>query len=138
MNTREIRETLKRHEGCVLHAYQDHLGYWTIGYGRLIDERKGGGISEAEADQLLRNDINRVIADLEYQAPILHTLPEEIQHALVNMAFQMGVSGLMQFTRMWRALEAGDWHLAANEALAARWAEQTPRRAKEVAGMIRG
>lgn len=26
---------------AVPHAYQDHLGYWTIGVGRLIDKRKG-------------------------------------------------------------------------------------------------
>ena len=36
-------EQLRRNEGEVLHAYQDHLGFWTIGVGRLIDKRKGGG-----------------------------------------------------------------------------------------------
>jgi len=51
MDTRVIREQIKRHEGKVLHAYPDHLGYWTIGYGRLIDERRGGGITEAEAEE---------------------------------------------------------------------------------------
>lgn len=138
MNTAAIREQLKRHEGRVLHAYQDHLGYWTIGYGRLIDKRRGGGITEAEAEQLLTNDIARVIGDLEYQAPILHTLPEGVQHALVDMAYQMGVHGLMGFSRMWRALEQGDWELAAEEALDSRWADQTPRRAHEIASMIAG
>jgi len=138
MNTASIREQVKRHEGRVLHAYQDHRGYWTIGYGRLIDERRGGGITRAEAEQLLTNDIARVIADLERAAPMLNRLPEPVQHALVNMAFQMGVSGLMQFKRMLRALEQGDRKLAAEEALNSRWAEQTPRRAREIAGMIAG
>lgn len=138
MNTQAIREQLKRHEGCVLHAYEDHLGYLTIGYGRLIDERRGGGITEGEAEQLLTNDIARVVADLEYAAPVLHRLPEGVQHALVNMAFQMGINGLMGFRRMWAALEQGDWELAAEEALDSRWAEQTPRRAREVARMISG
>ena len=55
---------IKRHEGLVKHAYQDHLGYWTIGYGRLIDEKLGGGLSEDEASFLLRNDIARAYADL--------------------------------------------------------------------------
>ena len=44
---------LRRDEGRVRHAYQDHLGYWTIGVGRLIDQRKGGGLSEDEIDYLL-------------------------------------------------------------------------------------
>ena len=137
MNTAELRNQIKRHEGCVLHAYQDHLGFWTIGYGRLIDERRGGGISQAEAEQLLSNDIARVIGSLEHSAPSLHTLREGVQHALVNMAYQMGVDGLMRFSRMWQALDQGDFESAADEALDSRWAEQTPRRAKEVAGMIR-
>mgnify|MGYP000181978657 CR=1 FL=1 len=138
MNTEAIRDQIKRHEGCVLHAYQDHLGYWTIGYGRLIDERRGGGISEGEAEQLLTHDIARVIGDLEQRIDFLHRLPESAQHALVNMGFQLGVNGVMSFSRMLDALEQGDWELAAEEALDSRWAEQTPRRAHEVAKMIAG
>jgi lysozyme len=44
-----IAEQLRRDEGEVLHAYQDKYGYWTIGVGRLIDARKGGGISVEES-----------------------------------------------------------------------------------------
>lgn len=138
MNTEAIREQLKRHEGCVLHAYEDHLGYTTIGYGRLIDERRGGGISQAEADALLTNDIARVVADLERSITCFHRLPEAAQHALVNMGFQLGTSGLLAFENMLTALKAGDWERAAEEALNSRWAEQTPRRAHEVAKMIAG
>jgi lysozyme len=35
-----LAEMLTRDEGRVRHAYQDHLGFWTIGVGRLIDQRK--------------------------------------------------------------------------------------------------
>ena len=138
MNTAEIRDQLKRHEGLVRHAYQDHIGYWTIGYGRLIDERRGGGISEAEAETLLTNDIIRVVGELEEQMPRLHRYPERVQTALVNMAFQLGITGLMQFKNMIAALEEGDYWGAANAALNSRWAQQTPNRATEIAGMIRG
>lgn len=44
---------LKAEEGRVPHAYQYHLGYWTIGVGRLIDKRKGGGLTPYEVDYLL-------------------------------------------------------------------------------------
>ena len=40
---------LRREEGSRPHAYQDHLGFWTIGVGRLIDVRKGGGLSPERA-----------------------------------------------------------------------------------------
>jgi lysozyme len=46
MNMREhLIAHLRREEGEVLHVYKDHLGYLTIGVGRLIDKRKGGCIS---------------------------------------------------------------------------------------------
>lgn len=37
-----LASLLTSDEGRVPHAYQDHLGYWTIGVGHLIDRRKGG------------------------------------------------------------------------------------------------
>src|SRR3546814_6643626 len=48
---------LNREEGRIPHAYQDSVGYWTIGVGRLIDKRKGGRLTNVEIDMLLANDI---------------------------------------------------------------------------------
>jgi lysozyme len=36
----DIKQQLIRDEGVVPCAYQDHLGYWTIGVGRLIENEK--------------------------------------------------------------------------------------------------
>ena len=52
-----LAQMLEAEEGRKRSAYQDHLGYWTIGVGRLIDRRKGGGLSPDEIDYLLTNDI---------------------------------------------------------------------------------
>jgi lysozyme len=54
------------------------------------------------------------------------------------MAFQMGVAGLFGFSRMLGHIEQKNWTEAAREALSSKWASQTPSRAEEVAGMIRG
>ena len=43
--TSEGAAKLIHHEGEALHAYQDHLGFWTIGIGH--HKRKGGGIRSA-------------------------------------------------------------------------------------------
>jgi lysozyme len=134
-----LRLQLLRHEGVKRSAYQDHLGYWTIGVGRLIDERKGGGLSMAEIEYLLDNDINRVIHDLETSLPgsLWFTLSGKQKQALANMAFQLGLGGLLKFKKMLAALERGDLEKAEEEALNSRWAEQTPNRAREVAAMLK-
>jgi len=128
---------LKQEEGLKLVAYQDHLGFWTIGYGRLIDERKGGGISEAEAEYLLRNDVAKVTSELAARCEGWTDMPDNIRRATANMAFQLGITGLLGFKKMWAALRAKDWDEAAEHALDSTWARQTPNRAKRVTDLIR-
>ncbi len=135
MNSRLI-EQLRRDEGCVLHAYPDHLGFLTIGVGRLIDQRRGGGISAAEADYLLNNDVQRVDQALRSSLPWFAALDEVRQAALINMGFQLGVSGLLEFKRMLASVRDGRYFDAEQNALDSKWAKQTPLRARRVARQI--
>lgn len=129
---------LRRDEGEVLHAYQDHLGYWTIGIGRLIDRRKGGGISPAESAMLLANDIARVMADVRRRLPWFDRLDPARQGVLLNMAFQMGVDGLLGFRNTLAMIERGDYDGAATGMLNSLWGrEQTPARATRLAVQMR-
>lgn len=132
-----LRKQLERHEGRVAHAYQDHLGFWTIGIGRLIDARRGGGLSNDEIDNLFTNDLNRTKHQLRRNLPWFDDAPDNVKQALCNMAFQLGVRGLLGFRRMLAAVAARDYETAHREALDSKWAEQTPERAREVAAMLR-
>jgi len=136
MDTETLKKELVRDEGVVLHAYQDHLGYWTLGVGRLIDERRGGGITHDEAMYLLGNDIARVEQELSRRLDWWDGLDDSRQRALCNMAFQLGVNGLMQFKNMLDALSQAQWDRAKAEALNSLWARQTPNRAARVANML--
>ena len=138
----QMRRQLHRDEGAVIvngrHVvYDDHLGFATIGYGRLVDQRRGGGLSDAEAEFLLSNDIERVARDLTIRLPWFSDLDEPRQGALINMAFQLGVNGLLAFRKTLPLIEAGKWDDAAAEALRSAWARQTPNRAKRIAQQIR-
>lgn len=129
----ELLAQLKRHEGLRLSAYQDSLGYWTIGYGRMIDKRKGGGISVEEAERLLRNDVERVdkmLGDVLLNDPVRRAV-------ILNMTFQLGLGGVRNFKRMWEAINREDWEMAAQEGLNSRWAQQTPGRARELMEQLR-
>lgn len=130
-------DQIKEDEGCVLYAYDDHLGYSTIGYGRLIDRRKGGGISQDEAEYLLNNDIDRVMDELSWKLSWYDTLDDARQAVLLNMAFQLGVAGLLKFKNTLAYIEAGDYENAAANMLKSKWATQTPARAKRMADQMR-
>lgn len=134
---------LYRDEGEVLHAYQDSLGYWTIGIGRLIDKRKGGGISAEESKYLFDNDIKKIQKQVYTALPWARQLDEARQGVLLNMCFQMGLgsaakgTGLLGFKNTLAMIERGDYESAAQGMMNSLWAKQTPNRAKRLAEQMR-
>ena len=118
-------------EGVVLHAYPDSLGYLTIGCGRLIDKRRGGGITYTEAMLLLSNDIDRHWNDLVERMPWVLTLDEVLQAALANLSFNLGVEGLSKFVNTLAAIKRGDWPAAANGLRNSRWFLQVQKSRSE-------
>lgn len=136
MSQNLIRQ-LSDEEGEVLNAYQDHLGYWTIGIGRLIDKRKGGGITKEESEYLLSNDISKVNAQLDANIPWWRNLDEPRQAVLQGMAFQMGITNLLGFKNTLKMIEAGDYEAAGKGMLNSLWAKQTPGRANRMSKQMK-
>lgn len=128
---------LRRDEGVVRHAYVDSEGWLTVGVGRLIDKRKSGGLSDDEIDYLLKNDIARVSRELDERLPWWRTLDAVRQRVIANMAFNLGVTGLLGFKNTLAAVKAGRWEKAAAGMLASRWATQVGARAIRLAQMMR-
>lgn len=128
---------LRDEEGEILHAYEDHLGYLTIGVGRLIDKRKGGGISKEESAYLLANDISKIEESLDARLSWWRDLDDPRQAVLLGMAFQMGIDGLLGFKNTLKMVQAGDWSGAAKGMLNSLWAKQTPGRAKRMSDQMR-
>lgn len=136
MRTELVRQ-LKGDEGVIPHAYQDHLGYWTIGVGRLIDGRKGGGLRSEEISFLLNNDIDDRIEALTRRLPWFQNLDDARKGVLLNMSFQMGVEGLLGFENTLALIRDGKYENAAHAMLQSKWARQTPERAQRMAEQMR-
>ena len=131
-----IVDQLRRDEGESPTCYQDHLGYWTIGVGRLIDAKKGGGLRPDEISYLLNNDIISRREALKAALPFFAELSSARQGVLINMAFNMGVANLLKFKQMLAAVEAKHWGIAAKEMLDSNWARQVPKRAVRLASQM--
>ena len=126
-------EELKRDEVLRLRPYKDSVGTLTIGYGHNLEN----GISEIEAETLLRADIDIAIAELDRALPWWCDLPRSTTRALVNMCFQLWIVRLLGFKKMLAALERRELRTAADEVLESKLARQTPNRARRVAALIR-
>ena len=129
----DLKSQLLRDEGVVRHAYEDSLGFTTIGVGRLIDFRRGGGLRDGEIDFLLGNDIEEKTAQVLAALPWASKLSETRRAVLINMAFQLGINGLLKFKRALGSIEDGQYSEAAMEMLDSTWAKQTPARAMRLA-----
>lgn len=138
MNLQKLAVELEEEEGRVHHAYQDHLGYWTIGIGFLIDKRKGGGLRDVEIDFILQNRVREVSEELDRAIPWWRKLSEERQHVVFQMGYQMGVPTLMTFKNTLGAMKDGRYADAEAGMLASKWARQTPNRAKKLAKIMKG
>lgn len=127
------KATLRDHEGLRLKAYQCTAGKTTIGYGRNLDDR---GIDADEAELLLDRDVGEAIRDLA-KFPFWNVLTERRKAALIDMRFCLGPHRFRQFRKMLGALEAAEYEEAAVQLLDSRFAQQTGRRADNLAKMLR-
>jgi len=134
----KVCHLLRLHEGFVSHVYEDSTPekYLTIGYGRLVDERLGGGISQEEAEYLLVNDIKNCIKILTSRLPVFDSLSETRKIVLINMYFNLG-NRLFNFKNMLKALDNKDYDKVAEEMLNSKWAQQVKGRSSELAGMMK-
>lgn len=134
----ELTRQLKGDEAVRANVYQDSLGLWTIGVGRLVDASKtGGGLRPEEITLLLNNDIDDRIDQLTRRLSWFQDLDSARQGVLVNMAFQLGVNGLLGFVNTLKLVGQGDYSAAADNMLLSRWASQTPARAERMADQMR-
>jgi len=139
-----LKEQLKFEEALRLKKYKCSAGHWTIGYGHNLDNAPyyegkpiPDTITEAFAEELLDHDIGATIGDLRQRWPRFDGFDKGRRDAFINMAFQLGVRGFMNFERMRAAAMARNWDLANGEAMNSKWAiHDSPERAKRVARQI--
>ena len=132
--TENTIQTLKKDEGFRRRMYKCTAGKWTIGYGLNLEE----GITEAEAEVLLFMRVNRLWDELLRRVEGFESMPPEIQGILVEMAYQMGIHGVLGFRRTLRYLRQGRYDDAADEMLDSEWfREDTPSRAMRASNRVR-
>jgi lysozyme len=126
---------LTRDEGLRLKPYRCTAGKLTIGVGRNLEDV---GITKEEAEQMLANDISRVVVDIVKRIPWAMKLDDARFSVIHSMVFQMGIGGVMNFRKFLNALQMGDFVKASIEMMDSKWAQHdSPARAKRLAEVMR-
>ena len=130
----KLIEQLKIHEGMKLKPYKCTAGKLTIGIGRNLENV---GISEDEANMLLRHDIQEATRQLLHAFPWMGDLNDARISAMINFTFNVGIGTVKKFENTLSYMQSGEWNKAADEMMDSRWARQVGNRAIEVTEQIR-
>lgn len=113
-----LAESLIMHwEGLFLHAYQDEVGVWTIGYGTTEGIHSGMTCTKDQAIQWMRNEMKQCASSIlsVIRAPVNSA---ELS-AMISLTYNIGI-GAFSHSTLVRRLNAGEPRLdVANEFL--RW-----------------
>lgn len=151
---------LRIHEGERLQVYKCTAGYFTIGVGHNLESNplpkfildKMGilttdkikvigilqqrGITRAESELILRYDISVLSDEIVRGIPFIHSLKETAKIVLYDMAFNLGVKGLLKFKKTLEYIKEGNYKLASHEMLNSTWAAQVGKRAVTLSKML--
>lgn len=134
---------LKRDEGDRGDIYDDSTGAAIkAGYTVKGTPTLGSGITgpfdDVERAFLLNRRIDRAQAGLAAALPWFLFLDDVRQRAVVNMAFNLGVAGLLAWPNTMRYMAAKDYLKAADEIENSHpWIDQVGARGHRIAAMIR-
>ena len=136
MNREQVQKQLEIDEGVVYEIYKDHLGYPTFGIGHLIREEDpeygqpvGTPVDKKRVTEAFQADLDIAIDECKVLYDKWDKFPGEVQEILVNMMFNLGRPRLSKFKNMKKALDKGDWMLAAVEGEDSLWYRQVTNRA---------
>jgi len=107
---------IKQFESLRLSAYRCPAGCWTIGYGHTLTAVQGLEITEAQADQLLRQDVQSTEAKVVELVQV--ALNDNQFAALVSFTFNIGHAALAR-SALLRRLNGGEYSCVPDELL--RW-----------------
>jgi len=130
----KLKNLLVQHESYRQFPYSDTTGHLTVGIGRNLSDR---GISTTEAFYLLDDDILYFTSKLMHYLECFSGLSENRQIALIDMCFNLGVQGFLNFKDMISALNRSDYIDASKAILDSKVAkDQAPERYKQISHII--
>ena len=140
-------DNIKANEGFSEYVYRDSLGFLTVGYGFKCDsltsdelelnKNRYEPMSKEVACKILELKLQKLQNEVFAKLKWLKSQPKQVQSIVIEMAYQMGVSGMLGFKNTLKLIENKEYLKASNNMLKSKWAKQTPNRAKKLSDILR-
>jgi lysozyme len=129
-----LLERIKEHEGYVGVVYKDSLGIDTIGYGFAIKDLE---LDEDICQEILVRKLKNLDDMVKLKFSWFKYMPPQIKDVVMEMCYQLGVTGFSKFKKTIAYLQNKQWDDASEEMLDSLWAKQTPNRAKALSDIVK-
>ena len=125
---------LRIDEGVEYRPYLDTVGILTVGVGHNLKAKPLPDgwtypLTDEQVDDLLADDLEAVFDGLDNERPWWRKLDDDRQRVLANMAFNLGINGLLGFKNTLAAVSQGRYSAAGAGMAASKWATQVGDRA---------
>ena len=122
---------LATEEGFRSLPYKDQTGHLSIGYGCNLSAGWGKGLAAI----VLQYQLGQVAAAIE---KYWWWQPDQLVRSsvILDLAFNMGIGGLLHFVNMLAAYGKKDWKTAATELLNSKAAREVPERYQALAKLM--
>ena len=136
-----LEAELRRDEGVRYTIYLDSVGVPTVGVGHncKVSPLPAGWtcpLTDGQVNALLSHDLQIVFAALDLHLPWWKSLDSVRMRVVANMAFNLGIGGLLGFHNTLLAMQRGSYAVAAAGMLSSVWAGQVGDRAKRLASAM--
>jgi len=147
-------DMLSLNEGNKSRVYKDTKGNRTIGIGFNLEDagnRKflkdkgidinelfaGRELTDRETKTLYNHSLTQAFKDAQSYDPNFARRPEAVKMALVDMAFNLGLTKLNKFVEMKKGLMNNDYNVAADEMVDSNWYKQVKSRGPRMVEVMR-
>ena len=130
----DLIKSIKQHEGFRSRVYQCSNGFDTVGYGACIKDLE---IDEDIAEMILIRQVHKLEKRVSETFDWFDKIPDSVKDVIIEMCFQIGVSGFNKFRKTIGYAEERDWNNMSIEMLDSKWAKSdSPNRAKALAKRV--
>jgi len=134
-----LKKRIKQNEGFSVKPYKDQLGFLTIGYGHLILPNEESLIKKKiykkELEKIFEQDFDKALKNFNVFLKNLTSNKKE-DELLIEMIFQLGITGVLRFKNLLQNMSKGNKHLVCFEMMDSLWYKQTPKRVKALVSIF--
>lgn len=144
LNLDQLLADLTLDEGFRSYVYDDVTGGRILA-GKVVSGKATLGVgwcpqtnpcTDELGQIILGYHVNQMMASLVLAAPWTQFLPEPGLRAMANMAYSLGVTGLLSFKTFVGLMQRGDYAEAAADLKTTQWFQQVGQRAVRIQALI--